>query len=47
MTMMILDGDNLVNHKELNFFLKGNTSLDDILVKKPASWILDGGWKDM
>jgi hypothetical protein len=32
MTMMILDGDGNVNHKELDFFLKGNTSLDDISV---------------
>jgi len=47
MTMMILEGDGLVNHKELNFFLKGNTSLDDVLVKKPAVWITDGGWKDI
>lgn len=32
---------------ELNFFLKGNTSLDDIEKKKPYAWISDNGWKDI
>jgi dynein heavy chain len=47
MTMMILDGDGRVDHKELNFFLKGNTSLDEVTVAKPGPWITDGGWKDI
>jgi dynein heavy chain len=46
-TMMILDGDGRVDHKELNFFLKGNTSLDEVTVAKPGPWITDGGWKDI
>jgi len=47
MTTLILDGDNLIVHKELDFFLKGNTSLDEITEKKPAIWVDDAGWKDI
>jgi dynein heavy chain len=28
MTIMIQDGEKLINHMELDFFLKGNTSLE-------------------
>lgn len=30
MTIQILDGDKLINHPELDFFLKGNTALEEI-----------------
>jgi dynein heavy chain len=47
MITMIMDGDEELNNTELNFFLKGNTSLDDIEKKKPHTWISDNGWKDI
>lgn len=43
---MIMDGDDDLNKIELDFFLKGNTSLDAVTKKKPAEWISDNGWKD-
>jgi dynein heavy chain len=47
MVTMIMDGDNDLNKVELDFFLKGNTSLDAIEEKKPYSWLTDNGWKDI
>jgi dynein heavy chain, axonemal len=47
MTINIMDGDGQINHKELDFFLKGNTSLDDVEESAPASWISHAGWKDL
>lgn len=47
MTIQILDGDKLINHSELDFFLKGNTSLEEISEKKPYDWVPEAGWKDM
>mmetsp|Transcript_27920 Transcript_27920/g.37831 ORF Transcript_27920/g.37831 Transcript_27920/m.37831 type:complete len:136 (+) Transcript_27920:4021-4428(+) len=53
MTTMILEGD-LDTSKpdeanfsktELDFFLKGNTSLDAVEAK-PNKWMLNNGWKD-
>jgi len=35
MITMIMDGDNALNKIELDFFLKGNTSLDTVESKKP------------
>ena len=32
---------------ELDFFLKGNTSLDAVEAKKPYPWLSDNGWKDI
>ena len=29
MTLMIMDGENELNHIELDFFLKGNTALEE------------------
>ena len=40
-----MDGDEVLNHKELDFFLKGNTSLDEV-EEKPFKWISNNGWKD-
>jgi hypothetical protein len=37
----------LIDKKELDFFLKGNTSLDDVDEPPPAPWISIGGWKDL
>jgi len=47
MVTMIMDGDNSLNKVELDFFLKGNTSLDAIEQKKPAPWLSENGWKDI
>jgi dynein heavy chain len=44
---MIMDGDGVLNKVELDFFLKGNTSLDTVEDKKPHKWISDNGWKDL
>jgi dynein heavy chain len=47
MVTMIMDGDDQLNKMELDFFLKGNTSLDVIEEKKPYPWLSDNGWKDI
>lgn len=47
MTCMILDGDGALNRTELDFFLKGDVSLDVPTKSKPASWLSDQGWKDL
>lgn len=47
MTIMIRDGDGKLNHTELDFFLKGNTSLDTNLPTRPFLWIPETGWKDL
>jgi dynein heavy chain len=47
MITMIMDGDNVLNKIELDFFLKGNTSLEMVEAKKPYVWMTDNGWKDI
>lgn len=47
MTTMIMDNANDLDLIELDFFLKGNTSLEAIESKKPYKWISENGWKDM
>jgi dynein heavy chain len=47
MVTMIMDGDDSLNRVELDFFLKGNTSLDAIEIKKPFPWISENAWKDI
>lgn len=44
---MIMDGDENLNRVELDFFLKGNTSLDAIETKKPYPFITENAWKDI
>jgi hypothetical protein len=34
-----------LNKAEFDFFLKGNTSLDEV-EQKPHAWISPNGWKD-
>ena len=38
-----------LDRSELNFFLKGDTSLDGATITKPLhmDWLLDSGWKDL
>jgi len=46
MTTMIMDhGDGSLNYAEFDFFLKGNTSLDEV-EEKPHKWMSENGWKD-
>lgn len=45
MTTMIMDGEEELNRDELDFFLKGNTSLDAV-DGKPYKWLNINGWKD-
>ena len=47
MTCMILDGDQELNRAELDFFLKGETSIDSNADPKPYEWMLDAGWRDL
>jgi dynein heavy chain len=42
---MIMEGDQELNKEELDFFLKGNTSLDAVEAK-PFKWMNQNGWKD-
>lgn len=45
MTTMIMEGEGELNKDELDFFLKGNTSLDAV-ENKPFKWLSMNGWKD-
>jgi len=47
MVTMIMDGDKELNKVEMDFFLKGNTSLEAVEAKKPFVWLSENGWKDM
>jgi len=49
MVSMILDGDGQLDRPALSFFLKGDTSLDEVAKPKPASvpWLSNSGWKDL
>lgn len=42
-----MDGDNDLNKVELDFFLKGNVSLETITREKPYVWLSTNGWKDL
>ena len=47
MTIKLMELENSIDPTELNFFLKGDVSLDAPAIKKPFSWILDASWKDI
>lgn len=47
MTIQILDGEGLIDKHELDFFLKGNTNLEDVEDPIPQPWIPIAGWKDL
>jgi len=42
---MIMDGEGTLDRNELDFFLKGNTSLDKV-ERNPFKWLGDQNWKD-
>uniref|UniRef100_A0A0G4IFQ9 AAA+ ATPase domain-containing protein n=1 Tax=Chromera velia CCMP2878 TaxID=1169474 RepID=A0A0G4IFQ9_9ALVE len=48
MTSMIMEGESEMDAAEFAFFIKGNTSLDQV-ERKPEnlSWYPEGGWKDL
>ncbi|XP_010134250.1 PREDICTED: dynein heavy chain 10, axonemal, partial [Buceros rhinoceros silvestris] len=47
MTVRIEQGDGRVPQEELEFFLKGNISLEKSARKKPYTWLPDQGWEDL
>ena len=47
MTLKLLDGDGKLNQEHLNFFLKGNLSLEKSERRNPYSWFPDTGWQDL
>jgi len=47
MTSMIMDAAGKIERKEVDFFLKGNTSLSDAARPAPVEWISASGWKDL
>ncbi|XP_065594770.1 dynein axonemal heavy chain 10 [Cyrtonyx montezumae] len=47
MTVKIEQADDRVPYKELDFFLKGNISLEKSARKKPYAWLPDQGWEDL
>ena len=47
MTTMIMDGEGELNKIELDFFLKGNTSLEAGSRPNPFNWLSNNGWKDL
>uniref|UniRef100_A0A8C4TE89 Dynein axonemal heavy chain 10 n=1 Tax=Erpetoichthys calabaricus TaxID=27687 RepID=A0A8C4TE89_ERPCA len=47
MTIKIEQAEKRVPQEELDFFLKGNLSLEKSKRKKPSSWLPDQGWEDI
>jgi dynein heavy chain len=47
MTTMIMDGDQELNMREFDFYIKGNPSLEKVQRPNPHKWLTDSGWKDM
>uniref|UniRef100_A0A8D2LCC4 Dynein axonemal heavy chain 10 n=1 Tax=Varanus komodoensis TaxID=61221 RepID=A0A8D2LCC4_VARKO len=47
MTIKIEQADHRVPQDELDFFLKGNLSLEKSTRKKPCFWLSDQGWEDV
>jgi len=47
MTCMIMNGEGTLQNNILDFFLKGDTSLEDVGEDCPAPWLVGSGWKDL
>nr|Q9SMH3.1 RecName: Full=Dynein-1-alpha heavy chain, flagellar inner arm I1 complex; AltName: Full=1-alpha DHC; AltName: Full=Dynein-1, subspecies f [Chlamydomonas reinhardtii]CAB56598.1 1-alpha dynein heavy chain [Chlamydomonas reinhardtii] len=47
MTCKILEGDTPLDPQLLDFFLKGNLSLEKAARRKPFDWFPDAGWQDL
>ena len=47
MTCMIMSGNGELNKECLDFFLKGDTSLEGVSEECPVQWLVPSGWKDL
>lgn len=47
MAIKLMDIEGLIDPMELNFFLKGDISLEQPAIPNTFNWILDQGWKDL
>lgn len=47
MTIKIMQADNNLNQEELDFFVKGDISLEKSSRRKPYTWLSDQGWQDI
>ena len=47
MSLKLLQGDGQLDAAELDFFLKGDVSLDQSSIEKPFEWIEAQSWKDI
>ena len=47
MTMMIMEGDGELSRPELDFFLKGDMSLEPPATPNPVPGVAEKGWKDL
>jgi dynein heavy chain len=47
MTCMIMQGEGTLETIILDFFLKGDTSLDSVTEICPATWLISSQWKDL
>ncbi|KAJ3055760.1 Dynein heavy chain 10, axonemal [Rhizophlyctis rosea] len=47
MTVKLMEAEGQIDGGELNFFLKGDVSLEQPSTPKPFAWVTDQGWKDL
>ena len=47
LTCMIQDGEGLLDQTLLDFFLKGNISLESVTETCIVTWLIETGWKDL
>ena len=47
MTIKIQEVEEHLKHEELDFFMKGNISLEKSSRIKPYNWLPDQGWEDI
>jgi dynein heavy chain len=47
LTCMIMNGEGTLEASVLDFFLKGDTSLDLVSEPCPVTWLISSGWKDL
>ena len=47
MTCMVMNGEGTLEMPVLDFFLKGDTSLEGVSEVCPVNWLVGSGWKDL
>ena len=47
MTCMVMEGEGNLESTILDFFLKGDTSLEGVSDPCPCKWLISSGWKDL